>query len=60
MTLHQHASLDLDLADAVNVALAAQYQTNAMNVFILFWGSQGVCPDQVRRIALAHSEAPGR
>jgi uncharacterized protein len=30
MTLHQHASLDLDLADAVNVALAAQYQTNAM------------------------------
>ena len=27
---HQHASLDLDLADAVNVALAAQYRTDAV------------------------------
>jgi predicted nucleic acid-binding protein len=26
----QYASLDLDLADAVNVALAAQYRTNAV------------------------------
>jgi len=26
----QYASLDLDLADAVNVALAAQYRTDAM------------------------------
>jgi hypothetical protein len=41
MTLHQHASLDLDLADAVNVALAAQYQTNAMNVFHPVLGISG-------------------
>ena len=27
---HQYASLDPDLADAVNVALAAQYWTNAI------------------------------
>jgi predicted nucleic acid-binding protein len=27
---HQYASLDLDLADAVNVALAAQYRTDAV------------------------------
>jgi uncharacterized protein len=27
---HQYASLDLDLADAVNVALAARYRTDAV------------------------------
>jgi uncharacterized protein len=30
MVQRQYASLDLDLADAVNVALAAQYRTDAM------------------------------
>jgi predicted nucleic acid-binding protein len=28
--VQQYASLDLDLADAVNVALAAQYRTDAV------------------------------
>lgn len=30
MVQHQYASLELDLADAVNVALAAQYRTDAV------------------------------
>jgi predicted nucleic acid-binding protein len=30
LTQHQYAGLDLDLADAVNVALAAQYRTDAV------------------------------
>jgi predicted nucleic acid-binding protein len=30
MVQKQYASLDLDLADAVNVALAAQYRTDAV------------------------------
>jgi predicted nucleic acid-binding protein len=33
LTQHQYASLDLDLADAVNVALAAQYRTDAVLTF---------------------------
>jgi predicted nucleic acid-binding protein len=30
LVIQQYASLDLDLADAVNVALAAQYRTDAV------------------------------
>jgi predicted nucleic acid-binding protein len=30
MVQRQYANLDLDLADAVNVALAAQYRTDAV------------------------------
>ena len=45
---------------SVSLFILCLLRGSAMNFFILIMGPQGVCPDQVRRVTLAHGEAPGQ